>query len=138
MSSNPPPCIAWAEKLALRQEDLSPADQATLDAHVQTCPACQAAQTDYHFLDARLRALPPSALKPLPRLSPAFVGRNAGASNEVDVGGRLEPARRSSRTRQQAVRRGPFSSFLKEILPGALVACLVLALVLFFGTRYID
>src|SRR5207245_2559615 len=70
--SNPPPCVAWAEKLALRQEDLSPADRAALNTHVKTCPACQAAQADYHFLDARLQALPTSAMKPLPRLSPAF------------------------------------------------------------------
>ena len=136
--SNPPPCVAWAEKLALRQEDLSPADRAALDAHVKTCPSCRAAQADYHFLDARIQALPTSAMKPLPRLSTAFPLRDKGEGNRVDVGGRMESARRSNSTRQQAVRRGPFSSFLKEVLPGAMVACLVLALVLFFGTRYID
>src|SRR5260370_154179 len=64
-----PPCMAWAEKLALRQEDLAPADRAALAAHIQTCPVCAAAQADYHFLDSRLRALPLPALKPLPRLS---------------------------------------------------------------------
>src|SRR5260370_4318627 len=137
MSSNPPPCIAWAEKLALRQEDLSPADQATLDAHVQTCPACQAAQTDYHFLDARLRALPPSALKPLPRLSPASVGRNARASNEVNVGRRPGSARRAAYT-TPAARTGPLRSLLMKAFSGVLVACVVLALLLLFGTRTID
>ena len=64
-----PPCMAWAEKLALRQEDLAPADRAALAAHIQTCPACAAAQADYHLLDSGLRALPLPALKPLPRLS---------------------------------------------------------------------
>src|SRR6266852_6760134 len=137
MSSNPPPCIAWAEKLALRQEDLSPADQATLDAHVQTCPACQAAQTDYHFLDARLRALPPSALKPLPRLSPSFSSRDAGERREVDAGRRLGSARRAAYT-TPAVRPGPFPSLLMKAFSGVLVACLVLALLLLFGTRAID
>src|SRR6266568_61901 len=133
MSSNPPPCVAWAEKLALRQEDLSPADQATLAAHVQTCPACQAAQADYHFLDARLRALPPPALKPLPRLSPAFAWRNDAANNEVDAGRRLEPARRPTYS-TPAARTGPFPSLLMKAFSGVLVACLVLV----FGTRTID
>src|SRR6266849_2638869 len=137
MSSNPPPCIAWAEKLALRQEDLSPADQATLDAHVQTCPACQAAQTDYHFLDARLRALPPSALKPLPRLSPSFSSRDAGERREVDAGRRPGSARRAAYT-TPAARTGPFPSLLMKAFSGVLVACLVLALLLLFGTRAID
>ena len=53
---NQPPCVTWAEKLALRREDLSLADREAVDAHVQTCPACEAAQADYHFLDSRLRA----------------------------------------------------------------------------------
>src|SRR6266702_4570591 len=137
MSSNPPHCVAWAEKLALRQEDLSPADQATLAAHVHTCLACQAAQADYHFLDARLRALPPPALKPLPRLSPAFAWRNDAANNEVDAGRRLEPARRPTYS-TPAARTGPFPSLLMKAFSGVLVACLVLALLLLFGTRTID
>src|SRR5215831_8158802 len=126
MSSNPPPCVAWAEKLALRREDLSPADQAALDAHIQTCLACQAAQADYHFLDARLRALPPSALKPLPRLSPAFAWRSAGSNNEVDVDRRPGPARRTM-YRTPAVRTGLFPSLLTKAFSGALVASQVLA-----------
>src|SRR5260370_37340005 len=64
-----PPCTNWAEKLALRGEDLSPADRVALDAHIQTCPTCEAVQADYDFLDASLRALPPPTMKPLPRLS---------------------------------------------------------------------
>src|SRR5215475_12124870 len=125
--SNPPPCVAWAEKLALRQEDLSPADRAVLDAHVKTCPSCQAAQADYHFLDARLQALPISAMKPLPRLSTSFSVRDKGERKEVDIAACVQPARRSTNTRPQKVHRGPFPSFFKEVLAGVLVACLVLS-----------
>ncbi len=57
------PCFAWSEKLALRDEDLSPADRAALDTHVQQCVACAAVQADYHFLDAQLRALPSPMLQ---------------------------------------------------------------------------
>src|SRR5260370_33093175 len=75
---NQPPCVTWAEKLALRREDLAPADREAVDAHVQTCTACEAAQADYHFLDSRLRALPPPVLKPLPRLSPQNLRQDEG------------------------------------------------------------
>jgi hypothetical protein len=57
------PCFAWSEKLALRDEDLSPADCAALATHVQHCVACAAVQADYHFLDAQLRALPSPMLQ---------------------------------------------------------------------------
>src|SRR5689334_18460462 len=67
-----PPCLEWRERLALRHEDLSPSDQQALDAHIQTCQACATALADYHFFEARLDALPPPAIKPLPRLSPHF------------------------------------------------------------------
>ena len=63
-----PPCIEWTDKLALRQQDLSPAEQTALDAHLRVCSACRTAQAEYHFLDARLRAVPPPTMKPLPRL----------------------------------------------------------------------
>jgi WD40 repeat protein len=68
MSSHPP-CTAWAEKLALRREDLSLSEREALDTHLAHCATCQQAQADYHFLDAVLRALPPPSVKPLPRLS---------------------------------------------------------------------
>jgi RNA polymerase sigma-70 factor, ECF subfamily len=48
---------------------ISPADCESLDRHVKSCSACAAAQADYSYLDARLRALPPPAVRPLPRLS---------------------------------------------------------------------
>jgi WD40 repeat protein len=64
-----PPCPSWAEKLALRPEDLSPADREALQAHLQHCPVCAAARADYELIDARLRALPDPVLKPVPRLA---------------------------------------------------------------------
>jgi len=121
--SNYPPCTAWAEKLALRYEDLSTADRVTLDAHVKTCPVCEAVRADYHFLDARLQALPLSSMKPLPRLSPLFFLQDQGESKEADTERLEEPARRSSNTRQQAARRSSFSSLFKGALSGALVSC---------------
>ena len=132
--SNHPPCTAWAEKLVLRYEDLSPADRVALDAHVKTCPVCEAAQADYHFLDARLQALPLSSMKPLPRLSP----RDQGKSKEADAGRLKEPVRRFSSTGQQAAHRSSFSSLFQEALPRVLVACLVLGLLLLFGSRFIN
>ena len=72
MKTRRPPCLDWREKLALRHEDLSPAEQQALDAHVRACDACSTALSDYHFFEARLDALPPPAIKPLPRLSPHF------------------------------------------------------------------
>jgi hypothetical protein len=62
------PCPAWAEHLAMCQEDLSYPDRAALAAHLQQCSACTAVYDDYQFLDAQLRALPPPMIKPLPRL----------------------------------------------------------------------
>ncbi len=63
-----PPCSEWAEKLALRPQDLLPAEQAALDAHRRVCLACRTTQAEYRFFDAHLRALPPPPMKPLPRL----------------------------------------------------------------------
>src|SRR5215470_4918807 len=87
-----PPCKTWAEKLALRQEDLSLADRAALAAHLQTCPACTAAWEDYHFLDSRLRALAHPTLKPVPRLSFPNLGEeeeNEDTEEIIKLGGRF-------------------------------------------------
>jgi hypothetical protein len=65
-----PPCSEWAEKLALRQQDLSPAERAALEAHLKSCSVCRTAQVEYCFLDAYLRALPSPTLLPFPRLAP--------------------------------------------------------------------
>ncbi len=62
------PCITWAEKLALRSEDLSPTDRTDLHIHVQQCVACAVVQAEYLFLDAQLRVLPSPVIKPLSRL----------------------------------------------------------------------
>ncbi len=68
-SATQPPCIAWAEKLALRREELLPDECVALDAHVAHCRHCRQAQADYHFFDAALKTLPQSTVTPFPRLS---------------------------------------------------------------------
>jgi len=102
--------MAWAEKLALRQEELSPADREALAAHVQTCPACAAARQDYHFLDTGLRALPLPALKPLPRLSFENLGQDKGEED----------------TAEMMKAGGHFVFSVRKAFPTALVARLVL------------
>jgi BACON domain-containing protein len=64
------PCIDWAEKLALKPEDLAPSEYAALNAHLATCSACVAVSTDYHILTDRMRARPVPAVRPLPQLLP--------------------------------------------------------------------
>ena len=82
---NQPPCAVWAEKLALRHEDLSPADRAALEAHVRTCPACEATRADYRFLDARLVTLPLPSMQPLPRLFPRLTLKDEGENEEAEM-----------------------------------------------------
>ncbi|HLI06433.1 MAG TPA: hypothetical protein VKV40_07690 [Ktedonobacteraceae bacterium] len=142
--NNQPPCIAWAEKLALRYEDLSVADRAALDAHVKNCPACRAAQADYRFLDARLQALPPPTMQPLPRLSPRLAFQRewedeAGKEERKGESDSFIPSSpRFSRTRQAAMHRGSFAASIGKVLPGVFVAALVLALLLLFESRTIS
>lgn len=121
---NQPPCVTWAEKLALRREDLSPADREAVDAHVQTCPACEAAQADYHFLDSHLQALPPPALKPLPRLSLQNFRQDEGerdSTKMMKAGGATSASRLSSPVKRRTT-RGRFvffvgSAFRRPSLP---------------------
>jgi hypothetical protein len=63
------PCPEWADLLALRQESLSPAECAALDAHVMECPACAATRADYLRLIAHLRSAPELTIQPLPGLA---------------------------------------------------------------------
>jgi len=129
-----PPCTTWAEKLALRGEDLSPADRAALDAHIQNCPACEAVQADYDFLDARLRALPPPALKPLPRLSLQTFVQDKEASDSakmINVGSATRVMRLSLPVKRRTT-RGRFGHSLGRALPVACVACLILISLLIF------
>lgn len=135
---NQPPCIAWAEKLALRREDLSPADRAALDAHLQTCSACEAAQEDYHFLDSRLRALPLSPLKPFPRLSTQIFAHDA----TTDIPEKIRVRDTDSLPRVSLpVRRRSASHLafiLQRAIPVTLVATLILALLTIFGFQIIS
>src|SRR5260370_1428930 len=134
---NQPPCVTGAEKLALRREDLALADREAVDAHVQTCPACEAAQADYHFLDSRLRALPPPALKPLPRLSLQNLRQDEGerdTTKTMKAGGATSASRLSSPVKRRTT-RGRFVFSVRSALPAVLVACLILAALLLFGMQ---
>jgi WD40 repeat protein len=127
-----PPCLEWREKLALGREDLSPADQQALDAHVSTCSACSAALADYHFFEARLDALPPPSIKPLPRLSPHFfeeterdLERSTAQAASKNSG--AEPVQpRENRTRSRK------AVFFWRSLSAAVVVALILASSLLF------
>lgn len=79
-----PPCSEWAERLVLRSADLSPQDLAARTAHVRTCLSCQAAQQDYDLLELRIRALPPPAFKPLPRLIPSLLEHQETQEEQED------------------------------------------------------
>src|SRR5690348_15332748 len=129
-----PPCTAWAEKLAHRGEDLSPTDHAALDAHLQSCPACEAAYADYTFLDARLCALPPPALMPLPRLSlQTFLQdkEKGDAEKLVHAGNAIDTERRSLPIKQ-TVPRAARGFSVRRLFPVACVACLILTFLLIF------
>lgn len=133
-----PPCLEWREKLALRHEDLSPADQQALDAHVQTCNACATALADYHFFEARLDALPPPAIKPLPRLSPHFFeqsGKPGTRWREQEAN--TTPAPVFTRPAQRPRRHHRAASIVWRSLAAAAVICLLLASGLLFRTIYV-
>lgn len=56
------PCATWATRLAARHpSDLSPAEHADLQAHLQTCPACASAADAYTFMERAIHNLPPVA-----------------------------------------------------------------------------
>jgi uncharacterized protein with WD repeat len=138
--SHPSPCIAWAEQLALRQEDLTPTGRAALAAHVATCPACQAAQTDYQFLDARLRALPPPTMQPFPRLSsllPLPEQREHARRGEAPQQAQepRAPAAHAIAPTRRARPGHPVLVFLKKTVFNTFVAALVLVFVLVLGAR---
>jgi len=68
--NNLSPCIDWAEKLALKPEDLQPSERAALNAHLAICTACVAVSADYRLLIARMRARSVPAVHPLPHHLP--------------------------------------------------------------------
>lgn len=52
------PCALWAERLAMRKEDLLPEDLVSLTEHLDSCPACQQTAADYSELNTLLDDLP--------------------------------------------------------------------------------
>ncbi|HLZ56682.1 MAG TPA: hypothetical protein VKR06_07015 [Ktedonosporobacter sp.] len=127
------PCHAWAEKLALRREDLSAADQAALDVHLTTCPACRKVLDDYTFLDTALKALSSPAVKPLPRLileMDDLGGGEVAASFAEDA----EPEqwqRVARHSRSRPVRRR-----MLRMMPMVAVASILLCIVLVSSLYY--
>lgn len=134
--NNHPPCLAWREKIALRYEDLSPLEQQALNAHLRICAACSAALADYHFFEARLDALPPPAIMPLPRLSPHFfeqletTPRDDHSLKEQE--GFKSPCRRSTPT----TIRHPYVPAFGRALASVAVICLLLVSALLFHFMY--
>jgi len=59
-------CNAWEDLLALRLEDLSSAEHASLEAHLAACPACAAINTHYRLIQVSLAALPTPTMEPVP------------------------------------------------------------------------
>ena len=126
-----PPCVEWRERLALRHEDLSLADQQALDAHVDKCEACATALADYHFFEARLDALPPPAIRPLPRLSPHFFEQSESGRKNRRKLARTDPAR--LRPERKA---GKVVTITRRVFSIAAVLCLMIAAGLLFRTIY--
>lgn len=102
-----PPCIDWAEKLALRSDELSPSERAALNKHIMTCRACAAAAADYAVLKARIRSLTPPAVRP----SAPFV--------QVFAAGHEE---KSGATRAKTLRTQAPSHVPRHFKPGAAAA----------------
>ncbi|WP_069804678.1 eIF2A-related protein [Thermogemmatispora onikobensis] len=124
-----PPCPSWAEKLALRLEDLPPADREALQAHLQRCPVCAAARADYELIDARLQALPDPVLKPVPRLA-ALMSKFANEEEEHSsqaLGGQT----RSGSSPSPYHRPGPVRRSRQRVwaaVAALIAACLMLVL----------
>ena len=126
MKTHRPPCLDWREKLALRHEDLSPADQQALDAHVRTCETCSSALADYHFFEARLDALPPPAIRPLPRLSPNFFERATHEQSEQAEARENSTPKTVSNAQRVARKPHKITSIAWRVLGVAAVLCLLL------------
>ncbi|MEO6888906.1 MAG: WD40 repeat domain-containing protein, partial [Ktedonobacteraceae bacterium] len=144
--SKQPPCPEWADTLALRPDDLSPAARAALTTHLQACPACAEALADYHFLDALLYRLPEPAMKPLPRISPLLALDDEIVLEEPEEDHlerdmrSMKPAQSPLPDRRRRARQARFAhmaSTFTSALSGTLVAGLILAMIFLFGTRYV-
>ncbi len=95
------PCSAWATRLAARHpSDLSPAESADLQAHLQHCPACTSAHIAYALMETAIRQLPPVA--PLERLSPEHFEEASTRSHLA-----TEPIQLPTRSPGQSARRRP-------------------------------
>lgn len=133
-----PPCLEWRERLALRREELSFADQQALDAHIHTCEACAVTQADYLFFEARLDALPSPAIKPLPRLSPHFFTDTDQDLEEHAPQDTSKVQRRSNLILpERSQQKSKKASFFGRFLAIAIVTTLIVAAGALFGNFYL-
>jgi len=132
---NRPPCLAWREKLALRHEDLSLDEQQALDAHLQNCPTCTRALADYHYFEARLDALSPPAIKPLPRLAPHFFDLHAESEDVQAVLAVLPLVPKRARAPRPALKHRGLT-VVGRVLSVAVLVVLLLASGLLFHAVY--
>jgi hypothetical protein len=116
--SNKPPCIDWAEKLALRREDLTSFERVALDAHTSTCAVCAVAAANYQLLIVRIRALPEPTVKPLPRLS--HFEQRTGAGEQSDLKPAV-PLQLKRRTHVIKVSNESFERFVSVLVVASII-----------------
>jgi len=86
------PCADWAESLlATNLDDLSPSERETFDSHTQSCPACAAFLSEYHFVNELLHKLPP--VEPLSKL-PQRLEEFWAEQDRIAAAGKVDTRRR--------------------------------------------
>ncbi|HZS76328.1 MAG TPA: PQQ-binding-like beta-propeller repeat protein [Ktedonobacteraceae bacterium] len=134
------PCPQWAKKLAaLHPGDLTSAEQANLQAHIQSCPACAAVIAEYREMDARILALPPVAPLPdLPLPLRAAFGETA-QQETIHVTEQAHASRHSTILKRKPPR--PTSRFARAASAFAavlVVAALIAGFLLLFTAHHSD
>lgn len=123
------PCSIWATRLAARHpSDLSPAESAALQAHLQNCPACTSAYTTYALMETAIRQLPPVA--PLERLSPEHFEEASTRSHLA-----TEPIQLLTRSRHAHSRLSRTARLANLLAAALVVAVLITGSVILF-TRH--
>ncbi len=105
----PKPCPAWETRLAAaHSSDLAPAERASLEAHLASCPACAALFARYERMDSQIRRTPAPA--PLADLPPQLLALWAEEDQRAETTGSPRPVR-SSRKQTSA----PLSTSLRPV-----------------------
>lgn len=122
-AQNEAPCAAWAEKLALlHPDDLSPADRAALEAHVDSCPVCSSVSAQYAEIAALVRDLPASDVPE--EVPPRLVGLWEEEDKRQQVRNPLPISTQQARPKRN--RRARLVAALVAALAAVLVAVVVL------------